>query len=187
MGKSTTAAMFSDLGIPVWDADAAVHRIYGANGPGGPALSGLLPDAVRPDGSVSREALKAAISENPDVLNELEQRIHPLVAQDRAEFLSEHATDEIVVLDIPLLFETNGAALVDKVAVVSTSTDEQRRRVLARPGMDDATFQRLLARQTPDAEKRARADYIICTDDLATAQRDVEDLVRTIRTEAHHA
>jgi dephospho-CoA kinase len=187
MGKSTTASMFAELGIPVWDADAAVHRIYGAKGPGGPVLRDLVPQAVRPDGSVNRDALKAAIAKNPEVLGQLEQRIHPLVANDRAEFLATHARASIVVLDIPLLFETNGTDLVDRIAVVTTTADNQRRRVLDRPGMDEDTFTRLLARQTPDAEKRARADFVIRSDDLATARKDVEHLLNALRAEAKHA
>jgi dephospho-CoA kinase len=187
MGKSTTAQMFAELGIPVWDADAAVHRIYAADGPGGPALAQLIPNAVDAEGAVSRDMLKAAIAANPALLTKIEQRIHPLVAQDRAAFLDAHEVDDIVLLDIPLLFETNGTAMVDRVAVVSTTADEQRRRVLARPGMDDDTFERLLARQMPDAEKRARADFVIRTDDLATARQDVEELLHTLRAEANHA
>jgi dephospho-CoA kinase len=187
MGKSTTAAMFADLGIPVWDADAAVHRIYGPGGPGGPALSAITPQAVQSDGSVSREALRSAIADDPDLLKRIEERIHPLVAEDRAGFLDRHRDADIVLLDIPLLFETNGMGRVDRIAVVSTSAEEQRRRVLERPGMDDESFRRLLTRQMPDTEKRARADVIIRTDDLATARQDVEDFVNAIRAEQKHA
>lgn len=181
MGKTTTARMFAEHGVPVWDADAAVHRIYGAGGPGGPALADLVPAAVDEHGSVSRDVLRAALAENPELLSQIEQRIHPLVAADRARFLGVHQSDDIVLLDIPLLFETNGRHLVDRVAVVSTSAEEQRRRVLARPGMDMETFERLLARQMPDAQKRARADFIIRTDDLATARSDVEHVLNEIR------
>ncbi len=187
MGKSTTAEMFADLGIPTWDADAAVHRIYGAGGAGGPALSDLVPSAIQDDGGVSREELRIAIAETPELLPEIEARIHPLVAEDRGQFLKTNAEADIVLLDIPLLFETGGAGLVDCIAVVSTNAEEQRRRVLARPGMDSETFERLLSRQTPDAEKRAGADFVIRTDDLATARQDVEDLLASIRAENKHA
>lgn len=187
MGKSTTAQLFAEHGIPVWDADAAVHRIYAAGGEGGAVLSDIVPDAIAPDGAVNRDALRHAISERPELLDEIERRIHPLVARDRAAFLEVNRDADIVLLDIPLLFETKGTELVDRIVVVSTSADEQRRRVLARPGMDAATFDRLLARQMPDAEKRARADYIIRTDDLATARADVEDLLNRLRAENNHA
>jgi dephospho-CoA kinase len=181
MGKSTTAAMFQELGVPVWDADAAVHRIYAAGGPGGAALSDIAPSAVGEDGAVDRGTLRAAIAENADLLKQIEARIHPLVAEDRMSFLDAHRDDDIVVLDIPLLFETGGFETVDKIVVVSTSAEEQRRRVLARPEMDVETFEHLLARQTPDAEKRARADHLIRTDTLATARADVQDLLNQIR------
>jgi len=187
MGKTTTARMFAELGVPVWDADAAVHRIYGPGGGGARVLSNIAPEAIDEDGGVSRAVLRTAIADNPDLLNRIEARIHPLVAEDRAAFLGEHESDDIVVLDIPLLFETGGTGLVDKIAVVSTSADEQRRRVLERPGMDAETFERFLARQVPDAEKRARADFIIRTDDLATARSDVEHLLKEIRAGKDHA
>jgi dephospho-CoA kinase len=187
MGKTTTARMFAELGVPVWDADAAVHRIYAPGGGGARALSDIAPEAVDEHGGVGRTALRTAIAENPDILNRIEARIHPLVAEDRAAFLAEHEGDDIVVLDIPLLFETGGTGLVDKIAVVSTSAKEQRRRVLERPGMDAETFERFLARQVPDAEKRARANFIIRTDDLATARADVEHLLKAIRAEKNHA
>lgn len=187
MGKSTTAKMFADMDVLVWDADATVHSLYGPGGAAGKALRPLVPNAVLPDGSVDREALKAAISEGPSVLSEIEARVHPLVAADRNEFLSEQKHVPIVLLDIPLLFETKGTGLVDKIVVASTNSEEQRRRVLARPGMDKATFVRLLARQVPDEEKRAQADYIVRTDDLETARRDVRHILEEIRTEQKNA
>lgn len=181
MGKSTTAAIFADLGVPVWDADAAVHRIYAAGGAGGPALSALVPDAVGPDGAVCRDALRAAIRDEPDLLASIEAIVHPLVARDRAAFLAAHASDDVVLLDIPLLFETGGDRAVDHVVVASTNAAEQRRRVLSRPGMTPDAFENLLGRQLPDAEKRARADTIIPTDDLAGARAAVEQLLRDLR------
>jgi dephospho-CoA kinase len=187
MGKSTTAAMFADRGIPVWDADAAVHRIYAAGGPGGSALSDVVPDAVLDDGSVSRERLRAALRDHPGLLDAIEARIHPLVARDRAAFLEENTAADIVVLDIPLLFETGGTRLVDRVAVVSTSPEEQRSRVLSRPGMNEEAFERFLSRQLPDRDKRAHADFVIRTDDLATARADVEHLLNQIRSGKEYA
>jgi dephospho-CoA kinase len=183
MGKSTTAAMFAEAGVPVWDADAAVHRIYAAGGPGAGALSPIVPDAVAPDGSVSRAALKRAIAADPGLLPRIEGAVHPLVAADRQAFLSGHDAADVVLLDIPLLFETGADAGVDRVIVVTTDPGEQHRRVLARPGVDDATFERLLARQLPDAVKRARADHVIRTDDLETTRRAVRQLLRDLRAE----
>jgi dephospho-CoA kinase len=187
MGKSTTAQMFAELGIPVWDADAAVHRIYAADGAGGPALAQLIPNAVDAEGAVSRDMLKAAIAANPALLTKIEQRIHPLVAQDRAAFLDAHEVDDIVLLDIPLLFETNGTAMVDRVAVVSTTADESTPPRSCTTGMDDDTFERLLARQMPDAEKRARADFVIRTDDLATARQGRGRLAAHTSSRGKHA
>ncbi|MGP1357231.1 dephospho-CoA kinase [Roseicyclus sp.] len=183
MGKSTTAAMFAEAGVPVWDADAAVHRIYAAGGPGAQALGPLVPDAIRPDGSVDRGELRRAIARDQSLLDRIETVIHPLVAADRRDFLARNARADVVLLDIPLLFETGGERAVDRVVVVSTDPGEQRRRVLARPGMDEESFARLLARQVPDAEKRARADHVIRTDDLESARRSVEQLVQELRAE----
>jgi dephospho-CoA kinase len=182
MGKSTTAGMFRDQGVPVWDADAAVHRLYGPGAPGAEAISRIVPAAVTPEG-VDRSVLKAAIAETPDLLQAIEAAIHPLVAADRQAFLDRHADAGIVMLDIPLLFETGGEDMVDRVIVVSTDPSEQRRRVLSRPGMDDATFERLLARQVPDAIKRARADHVIPTDTLETARAAVKELLTSLRRE----
>ena len=173
MGKSTTAQMFRDAGVPVWDADAAVHTLYATGGAAVPAIARLCPDAVR-DNAVDRAALKAWIARDPAALPRLEAAIHPLVAADRAAFIA--ATDApLVVLDIPLLLETG--AQVDGVLVVTAPPDVQRARVLARPGMTDATLDQLLSRQMPDADKRARADYIIHTTDLDSTRAAVHDLI----------
>jgi dephospho-CoA kinase len=181
MGKSTTGRMFEEAGVPVWDADEAVHRIYGPGGPGADALRPIVSKAVAPDGSVDRRELRRAIAEDQTLLGRIETAIHPLVAADRQAFLTRNAAGDIVVLDIPLLFETGGERFVDRVVVASTDAEEQRRRVLARPGMDEESFARLLARQVPDAEKRARADHVIRTDDLETARRSVEQLLKELR------
>ena len=181
MGKSTTAAMFRDAGVPVWDADAVVHRLYAPGGPAGPALETAFPGTVRADGHVDRDALRALVAEDPSVLDRIDAIVHPMVAEDRARFLAAH--DGLVVLDVPLLFETGLDAACDAVAVVSTSAEEQRRRVLSRGSMTDEAFEAILSRQVPDAEKRARADYIIPADTMDGAHA----AVAAILEELHHA
>lgn len=176
MGKSTTAQMFSDLDIPVWDADRAVHELYDIGGAAVTPVSRLVP-AANDQGRIDRAVLKEALAENPDLLDQLEKTVHPLVAQERAKFLEAHQDAPLVVLDIPLLFETGGQDNVDAVAVVSTDPDRQRSRVLERPAMTEAQFDAILARQMPDAEKRARADFVIPTDTLEQARQVVADLV----------
>jgi len=181
MGKSTTAAMFADHGVPVWDADAAVHRLYGPGGAAIAPLQALFPHAVTEAG-VDRQSLKALISEDPDILRVVERIVHPLVADDRKAFVAraEENGETAVLLDIPLLFETGAAAEMDLVVVVSTDAETQRARVLARPGMTEAEFDHIRSRQVPDAEKRARADMIIDTRSLDTARRDVEAVLARV-------
>jgi dephospho-CoA kinase len=178
MGKSTTAQMFRDQGVPVWDADAAVHRLYAEGGAGVGPVSALCPDAIV-DGAVSRDRLKSAIAEDPTLLSRLEAVIHPLVAADRRDFLSRHAEAALVVLDIPLLFET-GNTEVDSILVVTTDARTQRSRVLARGGMTEEMFAHILSRQLPDAEKRARADHVIETKTLEQTRADVAQLIATL-------
>ncbi len=179
MGKSTTAAMFADLGIPVWDADAAVHRVYAPGGDAVEPIRSLYPAAIE-NGAVSRSRLKNWIEQDASALRRIEAIVHPLVAQDRQAFLNE-TTAPIVLLDIPLLFENDTDGEMDLTVVVSVSPDEQRRRVLARPDMSEAQFQRLLQKQMPDAEKRARADVIIDTSTLDGARRQVNELITDLR------
>ena len=164
MGKSTTAAMFQEAGVPVWDADAAVHRAYGKGGAAGEPVASLVSDARTPDG-LDREALRRAIAADPTMLTQIERIVHPLIAADRKAFMEEarEAGAPVVLLDIPILFETGGDARVDRTIVVTCSPEEQRRRALAREGMTPDRFDAILARQMPDAEKRARADHIIDT------------------------
>ena len=175
MGKSTTAAMFRDLGVPVWDADATVHKLYGEHGAAVAPIEALIPGATV-NGAIDRAVLRDAIAKNPSLLKRIEAIVHPLVAEDRAAFKHAHNDAPLIVLDIPLLFETGGDTACDATLVVSTSPEEQRRRVLAR-GTTTDTFKDLLSRQLPDAEKRARATYVIETDTLDGTRRDVAHLV----------
>jgi dephospho-CoA kinase len=170
MGKSTTAALFAEEGLPVWDADAAVHRLYDRGGAGAAAIAALVPAAVS-DAGVDRQALRAAVMADPGLLAQIEAAIHPLVAADREAFLDEHGDEPLVVLDIPLLFETGLEDRVDAVLVVSAPEAVQRARVLARPGMTEAALAGILARQLPDPEKRARANHLIETDNGVEAAR----------------
>jgi dephospho-CoA kinase len=180
MGKSTTAAMFADAGIPVWDADAAVHRLYEPGQPAALAISGLFPEAMDAAGRVDRPALRRVIQSDPAALDRLNAAVHPLVRQDRAGFLAAMADSPIVLLDIPLLYESGLADACDAVAVVSAPPGVQRDRVLAR-GMTEAEFALILSRQMPDAEKRARADYLIPTTSLEAARAAVKDVLADIR------
>lgn len=162
MGKSTVAQMFADLGVPVFDADAQVHRLQGPGGALLDQIEAAFPGSTGPEG-VDRAFLGAHVFGNDAALARLEAIVHPAVAQLRAAFLIEHAGQRLVVFDIPLLFEKGGAAQVDQVVVVSAPADVQRARVLARPGMTAEKFAQILARQVPDADKRARADHVIDT------------------------
>jgi len=162
MGKSTVASMFEEIGVPVFDADAEVHRLQGPNGALLPAIKTAFPGTTGP-GGVDRGKLGAQVFGDDDALVRLEAIVHPAVAAARQTFLIEHAAQPMVVFDIPLLFEKGGAAQVDRVVVVSAPADVQRARVLARPGMTPEKFAQILARQVPDAEKRARADHVIDT------------------------
>jgi dephospho-CoA kinase len=182
-GKSTTAAMFRALGVPVWDADATVHALYEPGGKAVAPLAAKCPDAIV-DGRVDRNRLKDVMRTDPEFLRTLEQIVHPLVAENRAAFLATHQIMPLVVVDIPLLFETGGEAQVDATLVVSVDKTTQRDRVMARPRMTAALFDDILARQLPDAEKRARADYIIVTYDLDRTRTEVEALVAHLQNKA---
>ncbi|WP_019954308.1 dephospho-CoA kinase [Yoonia vestfoldensis] len=175
MGKSTTAQMFRDAGVPVWDADAVVHRLYAQGGAAVPALRLVYPDAIV-DGAVSRDKLKDIIAADPTALGKIEQIVHPLVAADRQAFIADHLVP-LLVFDIPLLFETGADDWLSSVLVVTAPADVQRNRVLARPGMTSPHLDQILQRQIPDAEKRARADYLIETLTLDDTRAAVQELI----------
>ena len=162
MGKSTVAVMFVEEGVPVFDADAVVHQLQGPGGMLVAAIEGAFPDTTGAQG-VNRTALGEAVLADSDALARLEAIVHPAVADERESFLATHYDAPLVVLDVPLLFEAGGWRDVDKIAVVSAPPDVQRARVLARAGMTPERFEAILARQLPDAEKRARADFVLPT------------------------
>lgn len=182
MGKSTTAAMFAAEGVPVWDADAAVHRLYAPGGGAAGPVAAICPDAVQ-GGAVDRTRLKAWIARDPGAIAKLEAVVHPLVAADRAAFIAAAARDgqRVVLLDIPLLFETGAEKSVDAVVVVSAPADLQRQRVLERPGMTAALLETILDRQMPDAEKHKRADYVIDTTTMEGARAAVARVLEEVR------
>lgn len=185
MGKSTTAQMFVEEGCALWDADAAVHRLYAIGGAAVEPMRAAFPDAIL-DGAVSRNALKRIIADDPTTLKTIEAIVHPLVAADRAEF-RESATSDILVFDIPLLFETGGDAAMDAVACVSIPAEDQKRRVMERGTMTEAQFEQIRAKQMPNDEKCARSDFVIVTDTLDHARAQVQDVVRQIRAGMAHA
>lgn len=186
MGKSTVAAMFADHGAAIWDADASVRRLYRAGQAGALAIAGIVPAAVGDDG-VNRTVLSEEIRHDPNLLSRIEAVIHPLVAEERAQFINS-ATADIVVLDIPLLFETGTAARCDLIVVVSAGSEIQRERVLSRPGMTAEKLEIILSKQMPDMAKRDRADVVIATDvPLAQTRAMVQNLVTDIRAGKHAA
>ncbi|WP_223421854.1 dephospho-CoA kinase [Tateyamaria pelophila] len=185
MGKSTTAQMFVDLGCDLWDADAAVHRLYASGGAAVAPMKAAFPSAIV-DGAVSREALMEIISKDPSALPRIETIVHPLVAQDRMAFTTQ-AKSEIIVFDIPLLFETGGDQRMDATACVYVPDDVQEQRVLERGKMTQAQFLAIRAKQMPSLEKCARADYVIETDTLEHAQSQVQDIVDQIKAELRDA
>lgn len=162
MGKSTTAKLFAEAGVPVYDADAAVHQLY--EGEAAPAIEAAFPGTTA-NGKVDRSKLSARVVHDPAAIKRLEQIVHPMLGASRQKFFAdaEAARAPVVVLDIPLLFETGGEKRVDAVVVVSTSPELQRERVLARGTMDEAKLDAIIAKQTPDAEKRKRADFVVDT------------------------
>ncbi|ANV98798.1 dephospho-CoA kinase [Bradyrhizobium icense] len=162
MGKSTTAKLFSEAGVPVYDADAAVHKIY--EGEAAPAIEAAFPGTTV-DGKVDRAKLSAKVVHDPAAIKQLEQIVHPMLGASRKKFLddAEQSGAPVVVMDIPLLFETGGEKRVDAVVVVTTDPKTQRERILARGTMTQEALDAILARQLPDAEKRTRADFVVDT------------------------
>ena len=185
MGKSTTAELFAEAGLPVHSADAAVHELY--RGKAAPAIEAAFPGSVR-DGVVDRGLLAERVLGDEAALKRLEAIVHPLVREAEQTFLkdAEAKGAPAAILDIPLLFETGGEGRCNVVVVVSAPGKVQRERVLARPGMSEAKFQAILAKQTPDAEKRARADHVVETSrGIEDARRQVRAVLERIFTTAH--
>ena len=179
MGKSTTAKLFAEAGVPVYDADAAVHEIY--EGEAAPAIEAAFPGTTV-DGRVDRARLSAQVVHNPAAMKQLEQIVHPMLGASRQKFFedAQAAGAPVVVVDVPLLFETGGEKCVDAVVVVTTTPEAQRERVRARGTMDDAKLDAILARQLPDAEKRNRADFIV---DTSHGLEPVRERIRDILAE----
>ncbi len=183
MGKSTVTRMFAEEGAAVWNADDAVHRLYAKGGAGALAVASRFPEAIV-DGAVDRDRLSKLVLNDAAALSDLEAIVHPLVSADRARFLDEAAREgvDIAVLDIPLLFEKGYEKFFDAVIVVSAPADVQKARVMARPGMTEKKFRSILMKQTPDSEKRRRADYVIDTSvSLEETRRAVRAVARALK------
>jgi dephospho-CoA kinase len=183
MGKSTTAAMFREAGVPVYDADAEVHASYAKGGACVEPVGAAFPGVVT-DGAVDREALRQAVLGKPEALKRLNSVVHPIIGALRTRFFddAEASGADLVVLDIPLLFEGGGERGMDAVAVVTAPAEMQRERVLERDGMTPERFEAILAQQTPDAEKRARADFVIDTSQgLEPVRRQVAEIIAVMR------
>ena len=184
MGKSATAAMFAARGVPVYDADAAVHRVYASGGEAVAPLEAEFPGVTGPDGAIDRTKLRQRVIDNPAAMKRLEEIVHPIVGGTQLAFLQKAIEDgqDIVVLDIPLLFETGGDKRADAILVVSAPADIQKARVLARGQMTEAEFEAILARQVPDSVKRSRADFIIDTSQgFAAAEARVDEVLAELR------
>lgn len=187
MGKSTTAAMFAKRGVPVYDADAAVHLAYAPGGIAVAPLERAFPGVTGEDGGIDRATLRTRVTGNDEAMKKLESIVHPIVGAMQREFMEKAVADgaDIVVLDIPLLFENGGDKRVDAIVVVTAPEAVQRERVLARGQMTEAQFEAILARQTPDSEKRRRADFVINTGlGLDYAQAQVDAVITALRARA---
>ena len=179
MGKSTTAGFFKDAGCDVWDADAAVHRLYAKQGAAVAPLSNLIPKALI-EGAISRQVLKHELQKNPDLIGQLEAIVHPLVAQDRQNFI-DSAQSDILVFDIPLLFETGADAHMNAVICVTIDEEEQKKRVLDRATMSEKMFEQIKSRQWSNSRKCEKADFVILTDTLEHVHVQVDNLVAKLR------
>jgi len=179
MGKSTTAKLFADAGCDLWDADAAVHRIYAKGGSAVEPMRALEPRAVI-DNAVSRPSLRALMGEDQTLLGRIEKIVHPLVGKDRQEFI-DAAQSDILVFDIPLLFETGGNKAMDAVVCVSVPPEIQQKRVMDRGTMTLAQFEQIKAKQMPNDDKVARADYVVITDTMDHARAQVQAIVSSIK------
>lgn len=185
MGKSTMAKLFAEAGCDVWDADAAVHRIYSKGGSAVEPMRALEPRAVIDD-TVSRPSLRALIAEDPTLLVRIEKIVHPLVGQDRQQFI-DTAQSDILVFDIPLLFETGGNARMDAVVCVSIPAELQQKRVMERGTMTLDQFEQIKAKQMPNDDKVALSDYVVITDTMDHAREQVQAIVNTIKAGLPHA
>ena len=183
MGKSTTADMFREAGVPVWDADATVAKLYAKGGAAVAPLSALNMGLIQND-AVDRAALKNWVKTDSNALNRLESLIHPLVTANRAKFIDDHAEQSLIVCDIPLLYETGADQWLDAVLVVTTDAKTRKARVMARAGMDPELFDQILVRQMPSSEKIARADYVIETNSFEGARKAVHDLINELTARA---
>ena len=180
MGKSTTAKLFAEAGVPVYDADAAVHKLY--EGEAAPAIEAAFPGTTV-DGKVDRQKLSARVVHDPDAMKQLEGIVHPMLGASRQKFFrdAEQSGAPVVVVDVPLLFETGGEKRVDAVVVVTTSPENQRTRILARGTMTGEALDSIIARQLPDAEKRKRADFVVDTSHgLAPVRAQISDILQQV-------
>jgi dephospho-CoA kinase len=186
MGKSTVAQMFAEEGAPAFDSDAVVHQLYARGGAAVAPVEAAFPGVAK-NGVIDRSALSARLVDNPEAIKQLEAIVHPLVRRAQTEFLDRHRQAGVAaaVLDIPLLFESGGAERVDRIVVVSAPAAVQKQRVISRPGMSEEKFAYLLSRQTPDAEKRARADFVIDTGgELEATRAQVRAVLDALREQS---
>ena len=181
MGKTETGKIFSSYGIPVYDADKVVHNLYGPNKKGSLAIKNIFPSSINDDGSVNRDILSKEVLDDKEKIKCLEQIIHPLVAEDRKVFFYKNRDAKIIIMDIPLLFETGGEKDVDLVIVVDSPDSVQKKRVMARPNMTEEKFQKILSQQIPNHAKRERADFIIDTSvSISHAKTQVKNIIEKL-------
>ena len=181
MGKTETSKIFLSYGIPVYDADKAVHNLYGPNKKGSLAIKNIFPNCINEDGSVNREILSKEVLDNKEKIKSLEQIIHPLVAEDRKIFFYENRNAKIIILDVPLLFETGGQKDVDYIIVVDAPDTVQKERVMARPNMTKEKFHKIISQQIPNHVKKQKADFIIDTSvSINHAKTQVKNIIEKI-------